>query len=80
VVWPGDEARYAQAAAKLARPLHVFRRPSARLGHAIWCSREVYGKPEPFLPMVGRPSRRVRRPPCQRLQRLVEWPRPKHDR
>jgi UTP--glucose-1-phosphate uridylyltransferase len=53
VVWPGDEARYAQAAGKLASALHFIPQPEPRgYGHAIWCAREFTGS-EPFLHMVG---------------------------
>jgi UTP--glucose-1-phosphate uridylyltransferase len=53
VVWPGDEERYAQAAAQHLRRLR-FVPQSAPLGyaHAIWCAREFTGA-EPFLHLVG---------------------------
>jgi UTP--glucose-1-phosphate uridylyltransferase len=53
VVWPGDEARYAQAAGKLSAPLRFI--PQAEptgYGQAIWCAREFTGS-DPFLHMVG---------------------------
>ena len=53
VVWPGDEARYAQAAGKLASSLRFLPQPEPLgYGHAIWCAREFTGA-DPFLHMVG---------------------------
>ena len=53
VVWPGDEARYTQAAGKLAASLRFVPQPEPRgYGHAIWCAREFTGA-DPFLHMVG---------------------------
>ena len=53
VVWPGDEAAYAQAAGSHAGAVRFVPQPQP-LGyaHAIWCAREVTGG-EPFLHMVG---------------------------
>jgi UTP--glucose-1-phosphate uridylyltransferase len=53
VVWPGDEARYAQAAGKHAGRLRFVAQPQP-LGyaHAVSCAREFTG-PEPFLHLVG---------------------------
>jgi UTP--glucose-1-phosphate uridylyltransferase len=53
VVWPGDEARYGEAAAH--RVGHVRFVPQPRplgYGHAVYCAREFLGG-EPFLHMVG---------------------------
>ena len=53
VVWPGDEARYAQAAGRHAG--HVRFAPQPRplgYGNAVWCAREFAGD-EPFLHLVG---------------------------
>jgi UTP--glucose-1-phosphate uridylyltransferase len=53
VVWPGDEARYAHAAGKLASSLHFVPQPEPLgYGHAIWCARGFTGA-DPFLHMVG---------------------------
>ena len=53
VVWPGDEARYAEAAGKLAPSLRFVQQPEPRgYGHAIWCAREFTGG-DPFLHIVG---------------------------
>jgi UTP--glucose-1-phosphate uridylyltransferase len=53
VVWPGDEARYAQAAGKHAGRLRFVPQPQP-LGyaHAVWCARNFTGA-EPFLHLVG---------------------------
>jgi UTP--glucose-1-phosphate uridylyltransferase len=53
VVWPGDEARYAQAAGKHAGRLRFIPQPQP-LGYAnaVWCAREFTGA-EPFLHLVG---------------------------
>jgi UTP--glucose-1-phosphate uridylyltransferase len=53
VVWPGDEARYSQAAGKHAGRLRFIVQPQP-LGyaHAVSCAREFTG-PEPFLHLVG---------------------------
>ena len=53
VVWPGDEARYAQAAGR--HQGHVRFSPQPRplgYGHAVWCAREFVGD-DPFLHLVG---------------------------
>lgn len=53
VVWPGDEARYMQAAGKLAPAIRFVAQPEPLgYGHAIWCAREFTGA-DPFLHMVG---------------------------
>jgi UTP--glucose-1-phosphate uridylyltransferase len=53
VVWPGDEARYAHAAGKLASSLRFVPQPEPLgYGHAIWCAREFTGS-DPFLHRVG---------------------------
>lgn len=53
VVWPGDEARYAQAAGKHAGRLRFVPQPQP-LGyaHAVWCARDFTG-PDAFLHLVG---------------------------
>jgi UTP--glucose-1-phosphate uridylyltransferase len=53
VVWPGDEARYAQAAGRHLG--HVRFAPQAQplgYGHAVYCAREFVGG-APFLHLVG---------------------------
>jgi UTP--glucose-1-phosphate uridylyltransferase len=54
VVWPGDEARYAQAAGSLAGAVRFVaqQHPPRGYGHAIYCARDFVGQ-EPFLHMVG---------------------------
>ena len=54
VVWPGDEARYAQAAGNLAGAVRFVpqQQPPRGYGHAIYCARE-FAAQEPFLHMVG---------------------------
>jgi UTP--glucose-1-phosphate uridylyltransferase len=53
VVWPGDGARYAQAAGRHASALCFIEQPQPLgYGHAIWCAREFTGA-DPFLHMVG---------------------------
>lgn len=53
VVWPGDEAAYAQAAGSRAGAVRFVPQPGpAGYAHAIWCAREFTGG-EPFLHMVG---------------------------
>jgi len=54
VVWPGDEARYAQAAGNLAGAVRFVpqQHPPQGYGHALHCAREFVGA-EPFLHMVG---------------------------
>ncbi|HMD86506.1 MAG TPA: sugar phosphate nucleotidyltransferase [Terriglobia bacterium] len=54
VVWPGDEARYAQAAGSLAGAVRFVaqQHPPRGYGHAIYCAREFVAD-EPFLHMVG---------------------------
>jgi UTP--glucose-1-phosphate uridylyltransferase len=53
VVWPGDEARYAQAAARHAGRLRFVQQPEPLgYGHAIWCARE-FTAGAPFLHLVG---------------------------
>jgi UTP--glucose-1-phosphate uridylyltransferase len=53
VVWPGDEARYAQAAGKLASAVRFVAQEESRgYGHAICCAQEFVAG-EPFLHMVG---------------------------
>jgi UTP--glucose-1-phosphate uridylyltransferase len=53
VVWPGDEARYLQAAGSHAADVRLVAQPRP-LGyaHAIYCAREFVGR-DPFLHMVG---------------------------
>lgn len=54
VVWPGDAARYAQAAGNLAGAVRFVAQehPPRGYGHAIHCARQFVGD-EPFLHMVG---------------------------
>jgi len=53
VVWPGDGARYAQAAGKQASMVRFIEQPEPRgYAHAIRCASEFTGA-EPFLHMVG---------------------------
>ena len=54
VVFPGDEARYAQAAGNLAGAVRFVaqEQPARGYGHAIFCARDFVGD-EPFLHMVG---------------------------
>ena len=54
VVWPGDEARYAQAAGSLAGAVRFVpqQQPPRGYGHAIYCARDFVAH-EPFLHMVG---------------------------
>jgi len=53
VVWPGDEARYAQALGAAGRAVtFVPQAEPAGYAHAIWCARDIVGN-EPFLHMVG---------------------------
>jgi UTP--glucose-1-phosphate uridylyltransferase len=54
VVYPGDEARYAQAAGNLAGAVRFVaqQQPPRGYGHAVWCAREFVAG-EPFLHMVG---------------------------
>ncbi|MBV8902707.1 MAG: UTP--glucose-1-phosphate uridylyltransferase [Acidobacteriia bacterium] len=53
VVWPGDEARYAQALGKYAGHVEFVPQHEARgYGHAVWCARQFL-KDEPFLHLVG---------------------------
>ena len=53
VVWPGDEVRYAEAAAAVHGRVRFLPQPQP-LGyaHAIYCAREFVAG-EPFLHMVG---------------------------
>jgi UTP--glucose-1-phosphate uridylyltransferase len=53
MVWPGDEARYANAIEKhLGHVLFVAQPEPRGYGHAVWCAREFL-KGEPFLHLVG---------------------------
>ena len=53
VVWPGDEARYSQAAGKHAgRVRFVAQSQPLGYAHAVSCAREFTGA-EPFLHLVG---------------------------
>ncbi len=53
VVWPGDEARYAQAAGAHSGRLRFVPQPEPLgYGHAIYCARE-FTAGEPFLHLVG---------------------------
>jgi UTP--glucose-1-phosphate uridylyltransferase len=53
VVWPGDEARYAQAAGSYAGMVRFVAQPRPLgYGHAMYCAREFVGR-DPFLHMVS---------------------------
>jgi UTP--glucose-1-phosphate uridylyltransferase len=53
VVWPGDEARYADAAGRYASAVRFVPQPAPRgYGDAILCARGFTGA-DPFLHMVG---------------------------
>ena len=53
VVWPGDEARYAQAAGKRGGRVRFVPQPQPLgYGHAVYCAREFTGG-DPFLHLVG---------------------------
>jgi UTP--glucose-1-phosphate uridylyltransferase len=53
VVWPGDEASYAQAVGQYAASVRFIPQPEPRgYGHAIHCARSFTGS-DPFLHMVG---------------------------
>ena len=53
VVWPGDEAAYADAVQEHRGLLRFAAQPEARgYGHALWCAREFTGS-DPFLHLVG---------------------------
>jgi len=70
VVWPGDEARYAQAAGSLAGAVRFV--PQVRpagYGHAIYSAREFVAG-EPFLHLVG--DHLYLSATTQGVQRLVE--------
>jgi len=73
VVWPGDEARYAQAAGNLAGGLRFVPQQQPRgYGHAIYCAREFVAD-EPFLHMVGDHLYvSATKPGVQRLVELAE--------
>ena len=73
VVWPGDEARYAQAAGNLAGAVRfVPQRQPRGYGHAIYCAREFLTG-EPFLHMVGDHLYvSTTKPGVQRLVELAE--------
>ena len=73
VVWPGDEARYAQAAGNHAGAVRfVPQRQPRGYGHAIYCAREFLAG-EPFLHMVGDHLYvNTTKPGVQRLVELAE--------
>lgn len=53
VVWPGDESRYAEAAAAVRGHVRFLRQPEPRgYAHAVWCAHAFVGN-EPFLHLVG---------------------------
>ena len=53
VVWPGDEARYADAAGRYASAVRFVAQPEPKgYGNAILCARPFTGT-DPFLHMVG---------------------------
>lgn len=74
VVYPGDEARYAQATGRHSGEVRFAVQPQPLgYGHAIYCAREFTGD-EPFLHMVGDHLYLSAAPkPCaQRLLELAE--------
>ncbi len=73
VVWPGDEARYAQAAGTHAGAVRFVPQQQPRgYGHAIYCAREFVAG-EPFLHMVGDHLYvTTTKPGVQRLVELAE--------
>ena len=77
VVWPGDEARYAQAAGSLAGAVRFVaqQHPPRGYGHALYCARDFVGQ-EPFLHMVGDHLYVSGGKPG--VQRLVELAEPSH--
>jgi len=53
VVFPGDEARYAQATGRHSAAVRFAVQPQPLgYGHAVWCARD-FTRGEPFLHMVG---------------------------
>ncbi|HUP04789.1 MAG TPA: sugar phosphate nucleotidyltransferase [Bryobacteraceae bacterium] len=53
VIWPGDEARYGQAAARHLGHVRFVPQPQPLgYGHAVYCAREFLAD-EPFLHLVG---------------------------
>jgi len=53
VVWPGDEERYAQSAARHLGHVRFVPQPRPMgYGHAVYCAREFLGG-DPFLHLVG---------------------------
>lgn len=53
VVWPGDEAAYAQAAGIHAGRLTFVPQPKPRgYGHAVYCAKDFTGR-DPFLHLIG---------------------------
>jgi len=73
VVWPGDEARYFEAAGNLAGALRFIPQQQPRgYGHAIYCARDFLAD-EPFLHMVGDHLYvSATKPGVQRLVELAE--------
>jgi len=73
VVWPGDEARYSEAAGNLAGALRFIPQQQPRgYGHAIYCARDFVAD-EPFLHMVGDHLYvSAAKPGVQRLVELAE--------
>ncbi len=70
VVWPGDEARYAQAAGSHARDVQFIAQPEPQgYGNALLCAREFTGS-DPFLHMVGDHLYVSAAPSC--AQRIVD--------
>ena len=71
VVWPGDEASYAQAAGPHAASVRFIPQAEPRgYGHAIHCARSFLNS-DPFLHMVG-DHLYVSTAPQPSAQRLVE--------
>jgi UTP--glucose-1-phosphate uridylyltransferase len=71
VIWPGDEAPYAQAAGIHASSVRFIPQPEPRgYGHAIHCARS-FTNGDPFLHMVG-DHLYVSAAPKQSAQHLVE--------
>jgi len=77
IVWPGDEASYAQACGPHASSVHFIPQPEPRgYGHAIYCARSFINN-DPFLHMVGDHLyvSTAAKPSAQRLVELAQTER-----